>query len=321
MKAFYKKYLFLILFMGCILFFAIVYSMLPTGSFFHSSIKHEDAFQNLKRDTMSSLYQLFITRYEERSHGYSRPSFKDLYMTLPDKDFMDLDLKFENNKLNIGLKSSMAIQMESDWIHVWNATIHYELMPSKFFKKKVSNKSHYVGKVRINRLKIEKKGSGIDNMTLPVVLDFTYLLFLSDHDFQQYYEYTDKRPNRVLYMLSYIPEKVFNKITKYIIESKGAPYGFSENFWRMLYFSTVTITTLGYGDIIPISNTARMLIALESFLGLLLIGLFINSRAKLIFRNVGSKKDNITVRKNRDPYIKTKTRLNQNIRLRRRDRP
>ncbi len=48
-------------------------------------------------------------------------------------------------------------------------------------------------------------------------------------------------------------------------------------FWRMFYFSAVTITTLGYGDIVPISDLARLLVAAESILGIILIGLFFNA--------------------------------------------
>ncbi len=37
-----------------------------------------------------------------------------------------------------------------------------------------------------------------------------------------------------------------------------------------LYFSTVTITTVGYGDILPLSNINRFLAASESFLGMVI---------------------------------------------------
>lgn len=52
-----------------------------------------------------------------------------------------------------------------------------------------------------------------------------------------------------------------------------------ELYFRMVYFSAVTITTLGYGDIAPISATSRLLVTLESVLGIVLIGLFLNSLA------------------------------------------
>lgn len=43
------------------------------------------------------------------------------------------------------------------------------------------------------------------------------------------------------------------------------------------YFSVVTITTLGYGDLTPISNFGKVLAAAEALLGVILIGLFLLS--------------------------------------------
>lgn len=46
-------------------------------------------------------------------------------------------------------------------------------------------------------------------------------------------------------------------------------------FLRMLYLSAVTATTLGYGDIIPLTTVARLSVALQSLLGLFLMGFFV----------------------------------------------
>ena len=54
----------------------------------------------------------------------------------------------------------------------------------------------------------------------------------------------------------------------------GSPLAGQQTFWRMLYFSAVTITTLGYGDIIPVTHTARILVGFESVLGIVVIGFF-----------------------------------------------
>lgn len=48
-------------------------------------------------------------------------------------------------------------------------------------------------------------------------------------------------------------------------------------FISSLYFSVITITTLGYGDITPIGHISQILTASESILGITLIGLFLNS--------------------------------------------
>lgn len=46
---------------------------------------------------------------------------------------------------------------------------------------------------------------------------------------------------------------------------------------EFLYFSAVTITTLGYGDILPNDTNIRIAVMLETFMGLFLIGCFISS--------------------------------------------
>ena len=43
----------------------------------------------------------------------------------------------------------------------------------------------------------------------------------------------------------------------------------------LIYFSNVTLTTLGYGDILPLSNLARMLANLEAMAGQLYVAIVI----------------------------------------------
>ncbi len=64
-------------------------------------------------------------------------------------------------------------------------------------------------------------------------------------------------------------------------------YYFYPEFWvnpltavESLYFSTVTITTLGYGDITPKTEVARILAATESIIGIVTIGFFLNAVAQ-----------------------------------------
>ena len=45
-----------------------------------------------------------------------------------------------------------------------------------------------------------------------------------------------------------------------------------------LYFSMVTLTTLGYGDIVPLSPVARMVASLESAAGVLYIAITVARR-------------------------------------------
>lgn len=52
------------------------------------------------------------------------------------------------------------------------------------------------------------------------------------------------------------------------------------NLLDWVYFSVVTITTLGYGDITPLSWVAKVLVMAESLLGILMLGLFLNREAQ-----------------------------------------
>ncbi len=71
-----------------------------------------------------------------------------------------------------------------------------------------------------------------------------------------------------------------------VIISFGIIYWIYPSFWKeplsfvqSIYFSVITITTLGYGDIYPFDDYARIFTAIEALLGLLIIGFFLNSLA------------------------------------------
>jgi hypothetical protein len=69
------------------------------------------------------------------------------------------------------------------------------------------------------------------------------------------------------------------QLRKFIQGSKGDPSGFSNQLGRMVYLSAVVITTLGLGDIVPITALARSLVAAEALLGIMMAGLFLNALA------------------------------------------
>jgi hypothetical protein len=62
-------------------------------------------------------------------------------------------------------------------------------------------------------------------------------------------------------------------------ESVGSIGHDGDRFGRTLYLSVSTITTLGPGDIVPTSLLTRVLVGSEALLGVVLVGLFLNSVA------------------------------------------
>lgn len=53
-----------------------------------------------------------------------------------------------------------------------------------------------------------------------------------------------------------------------------------DNYLTCLYFSTITITTVGFGDVSPVSILAQVSVIIESIAGLFIIGLFLNALAQ-----------------------------------------
>ena len=85
-------------------------------------------------------------------------------------------------------------------------------------------------------------------------------------------EFNNKETKKVRVILDDYDGFLSGELTQY-----GNTYS---NIIKMFYLSVVTITTLGYGDIVPTTNFTRLLVSIESILGIILIGLFLNALAK-----------------------------------------
>jgi hypothetical protein len=59
----------------------------------------------------------------------------------------------------------------------------------------------------------------------------------------------------------------------------GNALAISGGFGRMLYFSTIVITTVGFGDVVPMTGLARGAVGTEALFGIIIAGLFLNAIA------------------------------------------
>ena len=76
-----------------------------------------------------------------------------------------------------------------------------------------------------------------------------------------------------------MPGHLADLLENYRLVQAGFPSQASGNFERMLYLSAVTATTVGYGDIVPITRASRLLVAFEAVLEIVVVGLFLNALA------------------------------------------
>jgi hypothetical protein len=81
-----------------------------------------------------------------------------------------------------------------------------------------------------------------------------------------------------------LPLDTYNQMERFRVAVEGDPTVASGLWWRMAYLSVVTITTLGFGDITPLTEEARLLIASEAVLGVIVVGLFLNALAVRVRR-------------------------------------
>jgi hypothetical protein len=68
-----------------------------------------------------------------------------------------------------------------------------------------------------------------------------------------------------------------------IVDTTGPEPVITHNYWEALYYSTVTMTTLGYGDMHPTVQT-RFLAAVQAFVGYIVLGLMASTLGTLLQR-------------------------------------
>ena len=55
--------------------------------------------------------------------------------------------------------------------------------------------------------------------------------------------------------------------------------------FNAFYFSLITLSTVGYGDITPVSKVARMLAAMEAMTGLFYVAVLIRTLGRTLFNS------------------------------------
>jgi hypothetical protein len=108
-------------------------------------------------------------------------------------------------------------------------------------------------------------------ITLPVPIAFTQ----NFGDFETIQRNLEMTVERIQ-----VTNQDVTRISSFLYAFAGFPHAVPGVFGRMLYFSIVTVTTVGYGDIVPLSTLARALVGIEATFGIILLGLFISSLSR-----------------------------------------
>lgn len=76
-----------------------------------------------------------------------------------------------------------------------------------------------------------------------------------------------------------LSESESNEVNAYVKSFNGLGPNVNDDIARMGYLSAVVVTTLGLGDIVPLTPLARGLVGSEAIFGVLFAGLFLNALA------------------------------------------
>jgi hypothetical protein len=227
-----------IFYISSIFIFAVIYKCLPSNSFYHSTVKYE------------------------------RTSFN--------KDVDEII-----TELTADLKNLILNNIPDD-IDLANFTI-YSISFNDYPQKIKIN--YHIGFI------IRKKSNFDIEFNDSISVDLNTFLKIGDQLYLYYSKYNnDFIINNVLPIFEY--NKIFsNEVENFIPVSdyidtrlidigkayNGFPKKLSGQFFRMLYLSFGIATTMTMGDILPITNLARILIMLQNIITLIFLGFLIDA--------------------------------------------
>lgn len=208
-----------------------------------------------------------------KSEEYKRPVVK-LYGNIYDKD----------NELNVFVLDKPIGEMWANYYYLLlqgKAITHMKIDSAE---EQVINNKIRTYKLRISLYKINSKNK--DDSYIVYKKDYnknlekidTVIVWIKDYPIIED-EFLKK--DYEFYPLSFYFTNLMENSMSFLDDSplvlKSVANGnFKYPLWNFLYFSSVTITTLGYGDILPNSTIVRILVMFETIFGVVIIGMFVS---------------------------------------------
>lgn len=258
----FNKWKWLVMYLLSIILFAYMYTGLPLH-FYHMTTQYEPQLERLCNQVKKSIEKDLKDNFKRR---YSQ---KAIYLDEEHKWLCDANrmyvsnFAYEDNIPTISLVIELIGVEDGQTLDVGNRdeTVHTEI-------KVILQKSYLQTNEGVTLVgKIEKEtltNELLQELSLDKIRYEDLFCISSTHD---------------LVGIKF-SNKTFEEIRAYNMAVRGFPINVEGNFLRMLYLSMITITGLGFGDIVPITNVARILIGIETVWGIVLLALFGNDIMK-----------------------------------------
>jgi Ion channel len=238
---------FLLLYLGVIFGFAWIYSKLP-GEFFHATVEHEPWMATQREDIRAGIREALIRNYMATHDGKDALTGKGWTAKI---DRIEIEEPtYENNSFHFNIHLSVQGEGVPKWY---------------FFMLPLDMEVHFS-----RRAAVKKSEDKAETAYVFVSINPKDSAGELDELIQ-----TKGRDNKI--QINVVP--ILNELNDQMVANadsmKGFPGRAAGNFPRMVYLSTVTITTLGFGDIVPITDRARWWVVGEAILGTVIMGLFL----------------------------------------------
>ncbi|WP_413944361.1 potassium channel family protein [Bdellovibrio sp. HCB-162] len=267
-----KMVLFLMIYIAITVVFAFAYYSLKR-SFFHHNPLYDPAYYEIKtRVTTELCNSVFPTKVLNAADGFC------IYEINGDDSF---DL-WGTNGPDKGKLKAVTIQVGEASDKNLKVFIHYHI---QFASNTTKNLGPTGGSGDIFVISLDEINEFGNEMSLKVIAPdsvFTMNPPIERNGSQIYTQFFKNRNLPILKNLRLFQNsnglflvlphnKEIYLLSKYL---KNTPVE-EPSFWKMLYFSSMTISSFGFGEIVPISYAARIYVVIEVILGILLFGFFV----------------------------------------------
>ncbi|MCM1990923.1 potassium channel family protein [Oceanirhabdus seepicola] len=242
--------------------FAVIYTNIPSG-FYHETIRLESGYDKEAEEFSKKILEAM------------KANFMDVYKK---EQLCFDDIEIDITTMNVGksyVKSERVIVPINLIVEVKN--------PEKITDKHIDDcdKKNYIENVvytdffdislSTNAIKIN------DKFFVPLVVTSNVFVKCDNIDVDKINYNQLFKHEGFLSPVIKIDEGIEKEIQEFLLASKGFSNKINNHFLSMLYLSAVTITTIGYGDIVPITLITRMLITIEALMGMTIMGIFLNN--------------------------------------------
>ena len=241
--------------------YATIYSFLPYH-FYHGTIQLETYNLEQKKKTILKNLTEDLTKYHPNIF------ISESGINIQSDGEFNFEIYFPNNFVGI-------LEINSD---SYSASIPLERKVTDKYSRNflLCGVKHQNNTVQLDTL-FNKRTFRILDRFGDASLNFHEMLAKSSLEISTGFKTSDTTSKSVGLILNKSTVEMMNEYNKGLA---GLATNINGNFFRMFYFSTVTITTLGFGDIVPITDLSRFFVSSEAILGILVIGFFLNALSK-----------------------------------------